>query len=371
MDEALLRELAEAERALPASELLARPGVGGLADLFKRSNAELCVPIMSKAKVVGVLMLGPKPGGMPFTEANLEFLVTLGNFAAVAIENAKLYESLDRKVRDLSSLYNISREINRSNDMETVLDLMLETITTGFGVERCSVALFDELKGIFHVERCVGIDEPSAQKYLETILGQSDPLGTGEAVKIAPAPGADTGDILFSVPLIAGNRRIGLLNIFRFRPGIPFTEEYQQIFSIVASQMAPPLVLSQYLSARNLYHENPFDFVYNAVNTMVVSSQAGAVGFTACRLRIAAGGTYANVKELMRSVRPVLQETDVMLHSSFTEIVLLFPATGKEEVKELLDNVIASLIGPKVEERLVSFPDEADNAEKLLSVLYA
>ena len=370
-DEKLLTELAEAGHAVRAAELLERPGVAGLADLFKRTNAELCVPILSKSKVIGVLMLGPKPGGMPFTEANLEFLVTLGNFAAVAIENAKLYESLDRKVKDLSSLYNISREINRSNDMETVLDLMLETVTTGFGVERCSVALFDELKGVFHVVRCVGIDEPAAQKGLETILSLSDPLGTGEAVNIPPPPGADPADVLFSVPLVAGNRKIGLLNIFRFSQGIPFSEENQQLFSIIASQMAPPLVLSQFLSARNVYHENPFDFVYNSVNTMVASSQAGGVGFTACRLKLAAGGSYADVKALMKAIWPVLQETDVMLHSSFTEIVLLFPATGKDEVKGLLDNVIASLIAGKVEERLVSFPDEADNAEKIFSVLYA
>ena len=370
-DEALVGELAGEGRAVPVAELPQRPGVAGLEDIFNRTHAQLCVPILSKSKVNGILMLGPRAGGLPFTESNLEFLVTLGNFAAVAIENAKLYESLDRKVKDLSSLYNISREINRSNDMETVLDLMLETLTTGFGVVRCSVALFDELKGIYHLERCVGIGEPESQKYLEIILSLSDPLGTGEAVRVDSTPEVDPGDLLFSVPLIAGNRKVGLLNIFRFQEGMRYSEEAVQIFSIIASQMAPPLVLAQYLSARNVYRENPFDFIYHSIKAMVESSQAGSVGFTACRLKIAAAGSREEFKTLMQGVRTMLQETDVMIHSSFNELVILFPASPKEEVQGLLDSVIASLVGPQIDRRVVSFPDEAGDADKMLSILFS
>ena len=115
-------------------------------NIFKKLNCELIVPIYIKNRLNGILFLGTKVGKLPFTDSNIEFLVALGNFASIAIENAKLYEDIDRKMQDLSTLYNISKEINKSFEINIAINLMLETITTGFGVKKCSIILYDELK---------------------------------------------------------------------------------------------------------------------------------------------------------------------------------------------------------------------------------
>ncbi|MBN1899105.1 MAG: GAF domain-containing protein, partial [Spirochaetes bacterium] len=217
---------------------------------FKRLNCHLLVPIMIKTKLNGILFLGPKSGGMPFTDPNIEFLVTLGNFAAIAIENARLYEDLNRRVKDLSTLYNISKEINKSNDMDLVLDLMLDTITTGFGVKKCSIILYDELKNVFKIERNYQIEETTAKKYFSLILEKkiNNPLLKNEPVLADHHKSLSGNDIFFSVPLIAGSKKVGLLNIYQFEENLPVDDEVKQIFSIIASQMAPPLVLTQFLS---------------------------------------------------------------------------------------------------------------------------
>jgi PAS domain S-box-containing protein len=58
----------------------------------------ICVPLLVKDKVVGVLNLSKLGEGPAFTQGDLEFVSILGGEAAIAIENARLYrEALEEK----------------------------------------------------------------------------------------------------------------------------------------------------------------------------------------------------------------------------------------------------------------------------------
>jgi two-component system, NtrC family, sensor kinase len=73
-------------------------------------EAEISVPIISKGKLIGILNLGHKEGKEIYSSEDLELLSTLANQAAIAIENARLYENLKqsqdtlRRADRLSSL---------------------------------------------------------------------------------------------------------------------------------------------------------------------------------------------------------------------------------------------------------------------------
>ena len=73
-------------------------------------DAEISLPIVSKEKVIGILHLGHKEGKEIYSSEDLELLSTLTNQAAIAIENARLYENLKqsqdtlRRADRLSSL---------------------------------------------------------------------------------------------------------------------------------------------------------------------------------------------------------------------------------------------------------------------------
>ena len=73
-------------------------------------DAEISLPIVSKEKIIGVLNLGHKEGKEIYSNEDLELLSTLANQAAIAIENAGLYENLKqsqstlRRADRLSSL---------------------------------------------------------------------------------------------------------------------------------------------------------------------------------------------------------------------------------------------------------------------------
>jgi hypothetical protein len=57
-------------------------------------DAEIAVPIISKEKLIGILNLGHKEEKEIYSSEDLELLSTLANQAAIAIENARLYENL-------------------------------------------------------------------------------------------------------------------------------------------------------------------------------------------------------------------------------------------------------------------------------------
>jgi signal transduction histidine kinase len=60
---------------------------------LKRFGAELLVPLVLKEELIGVLLLAKKISDSLYFENDLEFLELLSNQAAVAVENALLYQS--------------------------------------------------------------------------------------------------------------------------------------------------------------------------------------------------------------------------------------------------------------------------------------
>jgi signal transduction histidine kinase len=79
-------------------------------DVMGKLGAEISLPIISKGKLIGILNLGHKEDKTIYSNEDLELLSTLANQAAIAIENARLYENLKqsqdtlRRADRLSSL---------------------------------------------------------------------------------------------------------------------------------------------------------------------------------------------------------------------------------------------------------------------------
>ncbi len=55
-------------------------------------GAEILIPLIYKGKIQGILALGPKGNGRPYVKSDVDLLQTLAGQAALAIENAALYE---------------------------------------------------------------------------------------------------------------------------------------------------------------------------------------------------------------------------------------------------------------------------------------
>ena len=65
---------------------------------MKRIEAELCLPLLRENRITGIIVLGKKLSGEPYSIQDIELLITLSNQASIALENARLYA----QIQDLS-----------------------------------------------------------------------------------------------------------------------------------------------------------------------------------------------------------------------------------------------------------------------------
>ncbi|WNR44019.1 PP2C family protein-serine/threonine phosphatase [Paenibacillus roseipurpureus] len=61
----------------------------------------LCVPLVSKGKIIGVLQVLNKRGDAPFTDRDLQLLESIASPTAAALENAMLYDALEKSIHAL------------------------------------------------------------------------------------------------------------------------------------------------------------------------------------------------------------------------------------------------------------------------------
>ncbi|MBP7582952.1 MAG: sensor domain-containing diguanylate cyclase [Spirochaetes bacterium] len=97
---------------------------------FEKLEPEIFVPMVSKDTINGMLVLGPKIVGGSFTVDDLDFLRDLGRFAAIAVENSRLYQmaTVDRMTRLYVHHFFLERldeEIKRSQRYNAPLSLLM------------------------------------------------------------------------------------------------------------------------------------------------------------------------------------------------------------------------------------------------------
>jgi two-component system cell cycle response regulator len=96
-------------------------------------SPKLIIPVRSKNILNGILLLGPRIDGTSFSNDHKEFLIDLSKFAAIAVENSRLYRmaTLDRMTRLYIHHYfqeRLQEEIKRSERYSTPLSLIMADI---------------------------------------------------------------------------------------------------------------------------------------------------------------------------------------------------------------------------------------------------
>ena len=101
----------------------------------------LGVPILLRGVAYGNLYLTEKEGGEQFTEADEELVTLFAAQAAVAIENARLYESATRWSRQLESLHEVVRALAGETELDALLELVSRHVRELIGARLALIAL--------------------------------------------------------------------------------------------------------------------------------------------------------------------------------------------------------------------------------------
>jgi PAS domain S-box-containing protein len=104
-----------------------------------RTNSFLCVPIVARDKLVGVINVTEKATATPFNTDELELLFILANHVAIAIDNMRLYDRVKRfNVQLESKVKDATQELKKTIEHTLVLQRykedILESLTTGIYV---------------------------------------------------------------------------------------------------------------------------------------------------------------------------------------------------------------------------------------------
>jgi GAF domain-containing protein len=113
-----------------------------------KSRSLLAVPLNSKSKVIGVLEVINKKDGTPFVDEDASLLTTFAGQAAVAIENARLFQQTDlqlaARVKELESLERLDWELNRTLELHNMAETTVRQAMTILGANAGSLGIVNQ-----------------------------------------------------------------------------------------------------------------------------------------------------------------------------------------------------------------------------------
>jgi GAF domain-containing protein/CheY-like chemotaxis protein len=131
----------------------------------------LCVPLVSGARPLGVLAVSRREE-REFSPAEVQLLTRFADQAAVAIENARLYQrqlqaaaEAERQRARAEALAAVGQAISASLDLDPVLALVAERAAAATGAEAAAVLQWDSATGCLRFRRAHGIAERDLDRY--------------------------------------------------------------------------------------------------------------------------------------------------------------------------------------------------------------
>ena len=218
-------------------------------DAVKNARSELAVPLISQNRVVGVLDIeSPEPGY--FREDQVKLLNLLASQIAIAIENARVYESERRNRELLSLLYDISLEMSSTLEVDELVRKLAATVKQKIDYHTFSIFLLDEKQSLLRPKFVIRSNERENQK-LVLPLG-TGLIGTAAKLKIPLRIADVTQDARYLnvhtetrselvVPLTSKGRVVGVVDLESTQVGY-FTEYHERFLMTLASRMASSLV---------------------------------------------------------------------------------------------------------------------------------
>jgi two-component sensor histidine kinase len=130
---------------------------------LEQHGVELSIPLIAGAKLVGWYNLGPKLSGTPYNHEDVRFLQLLGQQAAVAVENSRLFqqaqqeiserrrveEALRGSVAELENLQQITETLLSLEELPQVMRAISQGIVSRLGYDMVLVSRYLEEEQMF------------------------------------------------------------------------------------------------------------------------------------------------------------------------------------------------------------------------------
>ena len=250
--------------ALRLHDLAEDPRAVGFPPNHPPMQTFLGVPVRARGAVFGNLYLTEKEGGEDFTDEDEELVTLLASQAAVAIENARLYEAATGWSKQLESLNEVGNALATETDLDRLLDLIARRLCELLDARLVTVLLpsgADELRfaavageggGRILGSRITRTSSKSGRvlergrsERVDSVL--DDPDVDNEAMRLI---GARSG---LWVPLVVRGRAIGVLAAHdKLGPDLRFSDTDLRLAETFATRGALAVDLSERIASDSL-----------------------------------------------------------------------------------------------------------------------
>jgi signal transduction histidine kinase len=264
----VLGALIEHQEPLRLADVGQHPSSYGFPAGHPLMRSFLGVPVRVRGQAWGNLYLTEKDGG-EFSERDEEAAVILADWAAVAIENARLYETSERRrqeaekaIRGLEATRDIAGAIGGDIALEHVLELIVKRGRALVGARSLVIMLRDGHELVVqasagHVESMQGARLPIAESTSGQVLERRSPeriTDVAARLRIAPAQfGVTDPQTALLVPMLYRGDGLGILAAFdRGEQGSAFSEDDEQILRTFAASAATAVALARSVQSDRL-----------------------------------------------------------------------------------------------------------------------
>ncbi|MFL7867617.1 MAG: GAF domain-containing protein, partial [Anaerolineales bacterium] len=227
----------------------------------------LMLPLIAHNQVIGLVEIYEEERERTYKQEEIDLLQHLAAQAAISIENARLFEDAQRRLRQTMALREIDQAITGSVDFQRVLKVVLKHTINELGVDAAVILLYDPEEQSLHYEIGSGFLAESLQHtHLQLGQGYAGRAALGKQTIYIPNLQVRNTDFLrsptfhqegficyFGVPLIAKGEIKGVLEIFHRTPLNPDIE-WLSFMETLAGQVA--IAIDNATLYKNLQHSN-------------------------------------------------------------------------------------------------------------------
>ncbi|MCA9971407.1 MAG: GAF domain-containing protein [Anaerolineales bacterium] len=217
------------------------------------ARAIMYMPLNLRGVTMGVLEVSNQEARRSFSRRDEFLLSFLADYAAIALENARVFQAADLALSagldELSTLIDITRAITATLDLDEVVRLTIHLVHNSWNIEASSLWLLDETRQQLRVLANVGtpydvlsqFEVPLGKGFVGYVAETGKWIYTNQVADhelhfrdVDVATGFSTRSIL-SVPLLFGGRVIGALQLLNKLDGDFDDRDVERAISIGAA----------------------------------------------------------------------------------------------------------------------------------------
>ena len=219
----------------------------------EKAGPMVLVPLRTETEIIGVLEVSTRRNkeSLPFTAEDVELLSAIGELAGNALRRQALFESAQRRLKQLHGLHIIDKAISGSKDLNLIFDVILNEVTTLLNLDAAAILRFDHKTGFieysagrgFLFEKVPRLELSRGEGYAGRAVKEQKVIEITDLKKVEKDP--VQGPLLeeesfvtyYAIPLITKGHVHGVLEVYQ-REEQELDQEWLEFLKTLAGQAA-------------------------------------------------------------------------------------------------------------------------------------